>query len=135
VLGRSTPSSASARCLFEKLFGEGGKPEDRKAELRKRASLLDFVKDDLARLERSLGPADRARVSAYLDAVRYTDLQLDVRVFVGPDGTWSHRLLDEDEFEAARAKYAYPDDLVARCYSAVDELIALVEKRAFPFEA
>jgi hypothetical protein len=64
------PSEAHPRLVFEKLFGEGGSPEERKAALRKRASLLDFVKEDLARLERSLGPADRGRVSAYLEAVR-----------------------------------------------------------------
>jgi hypothetical protein len=70
------PAEAHPRLVFEKLFGEGGKPEDRKAELRKRASLLDFVKDDLGRLERSLGPADRAKVSAYLDAVREVERRI-----------------------------------------------------------
>src|SRR5439155_1907784 len=31
---------------------------------------LDFVKDDLGRLERELGPADRAKVGQYLDSAR-----------------------------------------------------------------
>jgi len=70
------PAEAHPRLVFEKLFGEGGKPEDRKAELRKRASLLDFVKDDLGRLERSLGPADRAKVTHYLDAVREVERRI-----------------------------------------------------------
>ena len=57
-----------------------------------------------------------------------------MRVFVEADGSLAHRLLDEDEFEAARRRYAYPDEMVARARSAVDELIALVEARAFPFD-
>ena len=68
------------------------------------------------------------------ETLRYVDLQLDVRVFVEADGSWTRRLLDEDEFEAARRRYAYPDEMVARARSAVDELIALVEARAFPFD-
>src|SRR5262249_36048724 len=42
----------------------------RQAALRRRGSLLDFVKDDLTRLGHELGPADRAKVDQYLDAVR-----------------------------------------------------------------
>ncbi len=64
------PAEAHPRLVFEKLFGEGGTLDERRAALRKRASLLDFVKDDVRRLERSLGPADAAKVGQYLDAVR-----------------------------------------------------------------
>src|SRR5206468_11633809 len=35
-----------------------------------KASLLDSFNDDLARLQRDLGPGDRAKVSHYLDTVR-----------------------------------------------------------------
>ena len=64
--------------------------------------------------------------------LRYVDLQLDVRVFVSGE-EWSYAVLDADEFEAARRRYGYPDDLIVRCRRAVDEVIALVEARAFPF--
>ncbi len=64
------PAEAHPRIVFEMLFGEGGSRADRQAALRKRASLLDFVKDDMARLSRELGAADREKVSHYLDAVR-----------------------------------------------------------------
>lgn len=70
------PAEAHPRLVFEKLFGEGGSPEERRAALKKRGSLLDFVKDDLARLERSLGPADRAHVAAYLDSVREVERRI-----------------------------------------------------------
>ena len=64
------PAEAHPRLVFETLFGEGGSKADREAALRRRASLLDFVKDDLARLGRELGPADRAKVEQYLESVR-----------------------------------------------------------------
>ncbi len=64
------PAEAHPRIVFEMLFGEGGSKAQRQAALQRRASLLDFVKDDLARLNRELGPADRARVEQYLEAVR-----------------------------------------------------------------
>src|SRR3954453_9252860 len=64
------PAEAHPRVVFESLFGEGGSKADRQAALRRRASLLDFVKDDMARMKRDLGPADRAKVDGYLEAVR-----------------------------------------------------------------
>jgi hypothetical protein len=64
------PAEAHPRLVFEQLFGEGGSKADRRAALRRRASLLDFVKDDITRLGKSLGPSDRAKVDQYLEAVR-----------------------------------------------------------------
>jgi uncharacterized protein (DUF952 family)/protein associated with RNAse G/E len=66
--------------------------------------------------------------------VRYVDLQLDVRVFTGSDGGLAWRLLDEDEFEAAREHYNYDTELVDRSYEAVEEIIAMVKAREFPFD-
>ncbi len=84
------PAEAHPRLVFEKLFGDGGGPADRRAALRRRASLLDFVKDDMARLERDLGPADRAKVGQYLEAVRDVERRIqkaerDVAEKVLPD--------------------------------------------------
>jgi protein associated with RNAse G/E len=67
------------------------------------------------------------------ESVRYVDLQLDVRVFAEDHGLRCS-VLDEDEFETARERYAYPDDLVERARRAVDEVIELVVRRAFPFD-
>jgi uncharacterized protein DUF1552 len=64
------PAEAHPRLVFEALFGEGGTRGDRQAALRRRASLLDFVKDDMTRLGHTLGPSDRAKVNQYLEAVR-----------------------------------------------------------------
>ena len=70
------PAEAHPRGAFERLFGDGGSPKDRRADLRQDASLLDFMKDDIARLQRKLGPGDRSRVSQYLDTVREVERRI-----------------------------------------------------------
>src|ERR1051325_725047 len=57
------PAEAHPRIVFESLFGEGGTAAERRAALRKKASLLDWFNKDFARLKKELGPADRARVT------------------------------------------------------------------------
>jgi len=70
------PSEAHPRIVFERLFGEGGSLAERRAALRKRASLLDWVTEDIANLKRNLGPADQARVNEYLDTVREVERRI-----------------------------------------------------------
>jgi hypothetical protein len=70
------PSEAHPRIVFERLFGEGGSLAERRAALRKRASLLDWVTEDIANLKRRLGPADQAKVSEYLDTVREVERRI-----------------------------------------------------------
>ena len=64
------PTENNPRLVFERLFGDGGTPAQRQAQARENRSLLDSVMADLARLQKDLGPGDRARVGEYLDAVR-----------------------------------------------------------------
>ena len=70
------PAEAHPRIVFERLFGEGGSASDRRAALRKRASLLDWVSEDMSRLQRMLGPGDRTKVSQYLDTVREVERRI-----------------------------------------------------------
>jgi len=70
------PAEAHPRLVFEMLFGEGGSKADRQAALKRRASLLDFVKDDLSRLGKTLGPADRTRLNQYLESVREVERRI-----------------------------------------------------------
>jgi hypothetical protein len=70
------PSEAHPRIAFETLFGDGGSPEERRAALATRASLLDSITEDLTRLNLTLGPTDRARVNEYLDSVREVERRI-----------------------------------------------------------
>jgi hypothetical protein len=49
---------------------------DRQAALRKKASLLDWFNEDIARLNRKLGPSDRAKVSHYLETIREVERRI-----------------------------------------------------------
>ncbi len=64
------PMEHNPRVVFERLFGEGGTTAQRLARLQEDRSILDAVREDMARLERRLGAADRRRARQYLDAVR-----------------------------------------------------------------
>ena len=66
--------------------------------------------------------------------VGYVDLQLDVIARVTASGGLRYWLADEDEFEEARDRYGYDDALIARCYTAVKQVSALIDKREFPFD-
>jgi hypothetical protein len=70
------PYEAHPRVVFERLFGDGGNVGERRAALRRRASLLDWISEDIARLRRRLGPADQARISEYLDTVREVERRI-----------------------------------------------------------
>ena len=71
------PPEAHPRVVFERLFGEGGSPEQRRAALGKRASLLDWVREDMVRLQQKLGPNDRAKIDQYLDSVREVERRIE----------------------------------------------------------
>ena len=70
------PAEAHPRVVFERLFGEGGSPADRRAALKRRPSLLDWVRDDISRLQNTLGADDRRRVGQYLDSIREVERRI-----------------------------------------------------------
>ena len=70
------PYEAHPRVVFERLFGEGGSIAERRAALRKRASLLDWITEDISSLKRKLGPGDQAKVNEYLDTVREVERRI-----------------------------------------------------------
>ena len=96
------PAEAHPRLVFENLFGEGGSKADRRAALRRRASLLDFVKEDMARLSQSLGAADRGKVEHYLEAVR----DVERRIQKAEKGVADNPLPDLDRPVGVPAAYA-----------------------------
>ena len=70
------PTEADPRVVFERLFGEGGTPEQRRAELKRDKSILDWVLDDMSALQKRLGAGDRNKVSEYLDTVREVERRI-----------------------------------------------------------
>jgi hypothetical protein len=96
------PSEAHPRKVFERLFGDGGSSADRLAEMRKNASLLDWMQSDIARLQRKLGPSDRSKVSQYLDSVR----EIERRIQKAEASTADSHLPDLDRPVGVPAKYS-----------------------------
>lgn len=72
------PSEAHPRIVFEMLFGEGGTPEQRRAALKKRASLLDSVTLEIKRIKKRVGGSDRNRIDSYLDNIREVERRIQL---------------------------------------------------------
>jgi len=64
------PMVRDPRAVFDQLFGIGATPEARAARRRRDRSILDWVTQSTNQLKSTLGPADQARLSDYLDDVR-----------------------------------------------------------------
>src|SRR5438874_1499764 len=71
------PSEAHPRVVFERLFGEGGNADARRAALRNRTSLLDSFTKDIARLKQRVGSPDRVRLDQYLESVRQVEREIE----------------------------------------------------------
>jgi hypothetical protein len=76
------PMVRDPRVAFDQLFGVGATPEERAARRAEDRSILDLISGQLARLNKELGAADRARLSNYLDEVREIERRIQkVEVF------------------------------------------------------
>ncbi len=96
------PAEAHPRIVFERLFGEGGTPEDRRIALHRRASLLDWVREDVSRLQGRLGPTDRSKVDQYLETIR----EVERRIQRAEAGVTDRILPDLDRPVGVPAAYA-----------------------------
>ncbi|HEY8555496.1 MAG TPA: DUF1552 domain-containing protein [Burkholderiales bacterium] len=64
------PLEGNPRKVFYSMFGQGDTAKERDAILHTTGSLLDYVKDAAASLNRKLDAGDRAKVANFLDSVR-----------------------------------------------------------------
>jgi hypothetical protein len=64
------PMERNPQVIFERMFGTGGTPEERRARKQLQASILDSVVAEVASLERGLGARDKARLDDYLQDIR-----------------------------------------------------------------
>ncbi|MDB6054170.1 MAG: hypothetical protein JWN25_1693 [Verrucomicrobiales bacterium] len=68
------------RIIFEKLFGAGTGPERQdnlRERLERRKSVLDFVLEDVHRMNRELGRNDKQKMDEYLSGVRSLEKQIE----------------------------------------------------------
>src|SRR5262245_39414041 len=70
------PMESNPRKVFFTMFGQGDTNEERRTILKSTDSLLDYVRESTARLNRKLDASDRARVNDYLDSVREIELRV-----------------------------------------------------------
>jgi len=76
---RPLPMIRDPRVVFDELFGvvgAGASPEERRARREEDRSILDRVRIAATRLKATLGAADRARLSDYLEHVREVERRL-----------------------------------------------------------
>jgi len=74
------PMENDPRVLFERLFGDDGTtdPSVRRAHREEDRSVLDAVTEQIGRLQRGLGPSDKAKMGQYLEAIRDIERRIDV---------------------------------------------------------
>jgi hypothetical protein len=72
------PMEVNPRVVFERLFGDGGSPEQRLSQVREDRSILDSVREAVSTLQGRLGNGDRARVAEYLDSMREIERRIQI---------------------------------------------------------
>jgi hypothetical protein len=72
------PMEFDPRKAFEKIFGRGTTPEERRNISWEYTSLLDMVSGEVSALKRDLGAPDRAIIDDYLDSVREIERRVDL---------------------------------------------------------
>ena len=71
------PMEINPRVVFERLFGEGGTPQQRAARLREDRSILDAV-TQANRLKLNLGASDHGTIAQYLDNIREIERRIEI---------------------------------------------------------
>src|SRR5262245_38100169 len=71
------PMESNPRKVFYTMFGQGDNKRERTAILKSTDSLLDYVRESTASLNKKLDSADRTRVNDYLDSVREIETRID----------------------------------------------------------
>lgn len=80
------PKSVDPARVFERLFGSDANAEQRATQLRRRASVLDFVLEDSKRLEGRLGTGDRQKLDSFQTSVREIERRIQTARAEGDNG-------------------------------------------------
>ena len=72
------PTEVNPRIAFERLFGDGTSPEERRLGRKQSASVLDVVMQEVAVFKRPLGAGDRSRLDSYLENIREIERRIRI---------------------------------------------------------
>jgi hypothetical protein len=82
---RPLPMEINPQTIFERMFGDGGSPDLRKARRERQASILDSVNGSLKELMPEVSHTDRVRLEQYSDDVREIERRLDIAAKVSSE--------------------------------------------------
>jgi hypothetical protein len=77
------PTEVNPRVAFERLFGDGVSPQERRLGRKQNASILDSVTQEIAFFKKPLGAGDRTRLDTYLENIR----EIERRIKIAMDRT------------------------------------------------
>jgi hypothetical protein len=72
------PMIRDPRIAFDQLFGAGGTPEQRAERRRTQRSILDWISEEVAGLQSTLGASDRRRLDQYLTNIRELERRIQM---------------------------------------------------------
>jgi hypothetical protein len=72
------PMEINPRVIFERMFGDGGSPEQRKARMEEDRSILDRIVSQVPVLQKDLNTRDKSRMNDYLDNIREIERRLQI---------------------------------------------------------
>jgi hypothetical protein len=64
------------RVVFERLFGDGGSADERRARIRRQGSILDSVLEETSALTARVGRSDTSKLGEYLDSIREVEQRI-----------------------------------------------------------
>jgi len=74
------PMEQSPSAAFERLFGENTDPAARRARMAQKGSILDSLLQEVGKLQKKVGPADRTKITGYLESVRDVEQRIQKAV-------------------------------------------------------
>ena len=74
------PMEQSPSAAFERLFGENTDPAARRARMQQKGSILDSLLQEVGKLQKKVGPADRTKITGYLESVRDVEQRIQKAV-------------------------------------------------------
>jgi hypothetical protein len=72
------PTQVNPRVIFERMFGDGGSPEERRIGRKQNASILDSITHEINTFKKPLVTADQTRLDSYLENIREIERRIQI---------------------------------------------------------